>query len=258
MFIDTHCHIHSDDYPDSEAAYVRAREAGVSQMICVGTDIDDSQRAINFANHHEGVFAAVGVHPHEAKKEINQIEKLRDLSREKAIAIGEIGLDYFYEHSPRKAQCALFEHQLQIAHDSNLPVIFHVRQASSFTKQTSVWQDFWPILANFPRVRGVLHSFTDTQANAEQALKKGLYLGINGIATFTKDSAQIELFRWLPLENIILETDAPYLTPVPLRGKLNEPAYVQLVAEWLSRQRNVSVDDVAKQTLHNATILFNL
>ena len=165
------------------------------------------------------------------------------------IAIGEIGLDYFYEHSDRKLQWQLLERQLQLARDFTLPVIFHVREA---------FDDFWPIFDNFSGIKGVLHSFTDTMQNAERAFANNLYIGINGIATFTKDRAQQQIFREVPLSKILLETDAPYLTPVPYRGKLNEPAYVRVVAEHIARERNLSLEDVARQTLHNATILFNL
>lgn len=252
MLIDSHCHIHSNDYPDSEAAYQRAINGKVSPIICVGTDITDSQLAVSFAESHKNVFAAIGIHPHEASNELKRVNILREYIIKKSptiIAIGEIGLDYFYEHSDRKLQWQLLERQLQLARDFTLPVIFHVREA---------FDDFWPIFDNFSGIKGVLHSFTDTMQNAERAFANNLYIGINGIATFTKDRAQQQMFREIPLSKILLETDAPYLTPVPYRGKLNEPAYVRVVAEHIARERNLSLEDVARQTSHNATILFNL
>ncbi|MDO8335856.1 MAG: TatD family hydrolase [Candidatus Saccharibacteria bacterium] len=246
--IDTHCHIHSSDYKiDSNEAYQRAIDGGVTKMICVGTDVVDSKLAISFANNHEGVFASVGVHPHEAKHGIAGLKEL--VSENKVVAIGEIGLDYFYEHSDRQAQIEIFEQQLQIADDANLPVIFHVREA---------FDDFWPIVSKFPNIRGVLHSFTDSQANANKAIESGFFIGVNGIATFTKDAAQQQVYSQLPLDKIILETDSPYLTPVPHRGKLNEPVFVREVARYLCTVRSTSVDELALLTTQNATNLFHI
>lgn len=246
--IDTHCHIHSADYKlDSEIVYQNAQQSGVEKLICVGTDVADSKLAVEFADGHDGVFASVGVHPHESKHGIDGLKELAN--SDKVVAIGEIGLDYFYEHSDRQTQMNVFEQQLQIAQENNLPVIFHVREA---------FDDFWPIVDKFPGVRGVLHSFTDTQQNADKAIEHGFYIGINGIATFTKDEVQKELYANLPLNKIILETDAPYLTPVPYRGKLNEPVFVREVARYLSTVRSTSVDELALQTTHNATNLFQI
>ncbi|MBI3494520.1 TatD family hydrolase [Candidatus Saccharibacteria bacterium] len=248
QLIDTHCHIHSADYKlEAEEVYSRAIEAGVTKMICVGTDVGDSKLAVDFANNHKEAFASVGVHPHEAKHGIDGLKELA--SQSKVVAVGEIGLDYFYEHSDRKTQMDVFEQQLQIAADSNLPVIFHVREA---------FDDFWPIVEKFPNIKGVLHSFTDSQENAEKAIEKGFLIGINGIATFTKDEAQKAVYASLPIERIILETDSPYLTPVPYRGKLNEPVFVREVARYLSTVRSTSVDELALQTTRNATNLFHI
>ncbi len=248
QLIDTHCHIHSADYKlDREVAYQNAVDAGVSKLICVGTDVSDSKLAIKFASEHDGVFASVGVHPHESKHGIDGLKDL--IGQEKIIAIGEIGLDYFYDHSERQTQIDILEQQLAIASDANLPVIFHVREA---------FDDFWPIIDAFPNIKGVLHSFTDTQENAEKAIARGLYIGVNGIASFTKDIAQQQMYAGLPLEKIILETDSPYLTPVPYRGKLNEPAFVSEVAGYLSTAQSTSVDKLAFQTTHNATNLFHI
>lgn len=248
QFIDTHCHIHSNDYKlDSEQVYERAVEVGVSRMICVGTDVKDSRLAIEFAKKHDGVFAGVGVHPHEAKHGIDGLKNL--INREKVVAIGEIGLDYFYKHSDRQTQIKVFEQQIQLVLDSDLPIIFHVREA---------YEDFWPVLANFSGVRGVLHSFTDSQANLEKALGKGFYIGVNGISTFTKDAGQQKMFANLPINKVILETDAPYLTPVHQRGKVNRPAFVVEVAQHLSTIWSTPIDTVASQTTDNATRLFNI
>jgi TatD DNase family protein len=298
--IDTHCHIHSADYKlDPEETLARAREAGVDRLICVGTSLADSERAAQFAAAHDGVFAAIGVHPHETterrgdksptirtKDTLNALDfsdadsknpggesclrgersgankslrvssergilsLLRDDSAHKIVGIGEIGLDYHFKPYDREAQIALFEAQLQIASDHNLPVSFHVREA---------FDDFWGIIDNFPKIRGVLHSFTDKKPNVEQGLKRGFYFGVNGIATYPKPAWQTEALAAMPLERIVLETDSPYLTPSSLRGKINEPAYVELVFEWVRAHfPDKTPQEVADITTKNAEELFNL
>lgn len=247
QLIDTHCHIHSADYPEGNVAYDRALEAGVTKLICVGTSVVDSRSAIDFADSRQGAFASIGVHPHDTKKGVMQLLELP--RSEKVVAIGEVGLDYYYNHSEPTIQQKALEVQLQLAIDRNLPVIFHVRDA---------FEDFWPIFDNFPRLKGVVHSFTDTWQNAEKALARGLFIGVNGISTFTKNEDQKQMYRRLPLESILLETDAPYLTPVPYRGKVNEPAFVRNVVEHLSTERSTSVEDIATITTHNATHLFHI
>lgn len=174
----------------------------------------------------------------------------------KLVAIGEIGLDYFYSNSPRDVQIQALEQQLQWAVDYNLPVIFHVRDGASTDHTQSVWNDFWPIFDNFPGLRGELHSFTDTIQNMQSGLERGLYIGVNGISTFTKDPVQQAMFAAIPLEKMVLETDSPFLTPVPFRGKINEPAFVREVAAYHADARSVSLDTVASQTTTNATALF--
>lgn len=248
MLIDSHCHLHDSEFfgDERERIYQEAITAGIVSMLCVGTDARSSQEAVAWAATHEGCYAVVGVHPHEAK---NGIEGIRELmSHPRVVAIGEIGLDYYYQHSSRGEQIAALEAQLQLACDHSLPVSFHVRDA---------YDDFWPIYDNF-RARGVLHSFTDTRATMERALTRNLYIGINGISTFTIDLAQQEMYRDIPLGNILLETDAPFLTPAPYRGKMNTPAYVRIVAEHYARLKEVDFDTVAATTSQTARELFNL
>lgn len=248
MFIDTHCHIHDENYPlDTGDVISRAHAAGVGQMICVGTSVQSSKEATNFAAQHEGIFASIGVHPHDTKDGLGELSEWAIKSN--VVAVGEIGLDYFYTHSPRAVQIRALEVQIDLAVRCNLPIIFHVREA---------FEDFWPIFDNFPNIRGVLHSFTDTSKNVEEALKRNLFIGVNGISTFTKDPAQQQLFAALPLEKLLLETDAPFLTPVPLRGKVNEPAFVRSVAEYHAAIRNVSLEEIAEKTSANARALFAL
>ena len=249
MVIDTHCHIHdSEFYPENrEDVYRQSRDAGVV-MLCVGTTVRSSREAVAFAETHEGCYAAVGIHPHDGKDEnIAGIRQLLEEGHKKIIAIGEIGLDYFYEHSPREVQRQLLRDQLALAQEFNLPVSFHVRDA---------YDDFWPIFDSFSGIRGVMHSFTDTQHNLEQGLKRGLLVGINGISTFTKEESQQRLYTEVPLEKIVLETDAPFLTPKPFRGKMNLPAYVGLVAKHQAALKGVGVEDVEQATTDNAERVF--
>ncbi len=246
--IDTHCHIHSSDYKlNPNEAYKRAINGGIVKMICVGTSVEDSRLAVNFASQHDNVFASVGVHPHEAKHGIEGVQEL--INENKVVAIGEIGLDYFYSHSEHAKQIAIFEQQIQLASDNNLPVIFHVREA---------FDDFWPVLDNFSGVRGVLHSFTDSTANLEKALGRGLYIGVNGISTFTKEVNQQTMFAHVPLDSLLLETDSPYLTPRSRRGNVNEPVFVREVAEYISTAQSTPVDELATRTTRNATNLFHI
>lgn len=252
MLIDTHCHIHEANYPqDAAEAIIRAHQAGVEAMICVGTSEQSSREALVFTTNHENVYASIGVHPHDTKDGYANIATLakENAKNPKLVAIGEIGLDYFYAHSPREIQIRALEEQLQVAFDYNLPVIFHVREA---------FDDFWPIFNNFPKLRGVLHSFTDTKRNLEEALKRKLFIGVNGISTFTKNADQQEMFQLVPLDHMVLETDAPFLTPIPLRGSINEPAFVRHIAEFHATLRNISVDEIAARTTANARALFAL
>ena len=247
MLVDTHCHIHEENYPDASAVLERAHENGVSKLICVGTSNETSIEAAEFAPNHTDVFFSVGVHPHDAKDGYQEVERLARQKSDKLVAIGEIGLDYFYTHSAREVQIAAFEAQLQMALDQKLPVIFHVRDA---------FEDFWPIFSNFSGLKGVLHSFTDTVENMQKAVSNDLYIGVNGISTFAKDKQA--MWDAIPLEKMVLETDAPFLTPVPYRGKVNEPAFVRNVAEYHAIRRGVELEHLARVTSANASTLFSI
>ncbi len=249
MLIDTHCHIHETDYPHAKEAYHRAIAQGVEKMILVGVNEKSSRMAVTFAGSYRHCYAVVGVHPHDTQDGINEIKTILEQKDPRVVGIGEIGLDYFYTHSPKTIQIRALEQQLQWAVDYGLPVSFHVREA---------FDDFWPIFDNFHGIRGVLHSFTDTNEQLERGLSRGLYVGVNGISTFTKNIAQKELFRSVPLDKIVLETDAPFLTPEPKRGTVNEPAFVRYVATYLAADRGIGLQTIAQQTSANATALFTL
>lgn len=248
MLVDTHCHIHEAEYAlDINDVLQRAQEAGIEKMICVGTSEQSSIEAIQFAEKHDNIFASIGVHPHDTKDGYAQ---LADMTSQKIIAVGEIGLDYFYAHSPRAVQMAALKDQIELAIARDLPVIFHVRDA---------FDDFWPIFDSYsPSIRGVLHSFTDSEKNMTAAIERGLYIGVNGISTFTKDENQQKMFASIPVDHLLVETDAPFLTPIPLRGKVNEPAYVRHVADHHARIRGLSIDELAARTSANAHALFAL
>ena len=249
MLIDTHCHIHESSYSlDQNEVLELAHQAGVAKMICVGTSLESSREAVEFTKDKTGLYASIGVHPHDSKDGTTGLDLLARESN-KVVAVGEIGLDYYYSHSPREVQIGELENQLQLAQTLHLPVIFHVREA---------FEDFWPIFDNFSNLKGVLHSFTDSQINAEKALSRGLYIGVNGISTFTKDERQIEMFKNIPLENTLLETDAPFLTPSPFRGKVNMPSMVSEVAKSYAASHGVAFDDVCTQTTINAETLFKI
>ena len=293
MLIDTHCHIHESDYPhNADDVINRAHKAGVMQMICIGTNATDSARAIEFASKHDGVFASIGVHPHYAKDGTGELGRIVELLysrkslqpesnkapgpsldparsrflnkwsrqgdqilKQKLIAIGEIGLDYHYDNSPREDQIKVLKEQIELALKYDLPIIFHVREA---------YEDFWSVLDSFESdsrpIRGVLHCFTDTLENAKEGLKRGLYIAVNGISTFTNDESQKAMFAAIPTDKLLFETDSPYLVPKPLRGKVktNEPAFVKEIAEYNSSVRHTSFDEIADITTTNARKLFKL
>jgi len=246
MLIDTHCHIHESDFPiEAAEVFDKAAVNSVEKYICVGTSQADSVLAVDFAAKHKNAFSAIGVHPHDSKNGYKDIESLAKLP--KVVAVGEIGLDYYYDNSPRDIQVKALRWQIELALAHDLPIIFHIRDA---------FDDFWPIFDSYKGIRGVVHSFTDNRANMEEALKRGLYIGVNGISTFTKDEVQIDTYRSIPVDRLLLETDAPFLTPVPFRGKVNQPAFVKNIAEFHAKLRGIPLDEIAKATTANAHALF--
>ncbi len=237
--VDTHCHLQDRQFfsaDEAEEMLRHAHENGVEKIICIGTDPLDSLVARDFAATHEGVYWTYGVHPEEWMK--NNSKFSRD---EKLVAIGEVGLDYHTDGYEREAQIKLFEEMLQLASDNHLPVSFHVREAYS---------DFFAIVKNFPDVRGVVHCFTDSKKNMKRILNEtDFYVGMNGIMTYSTLALP-------PLERVLLETDAPFLAPVPFRGEKNEPAFIYNIAEWASTQYGKSFELVQHETTKNAENLF--
>ncbi len=254
QLIDTHCHIHFPDYElDAEEVLGSAQAAGIGKLLCVGCTLPDSKLGVAFAQKHEGVWASIGIHPHEAARYVDDDEKLQSFRNlagsPKVVAIGESGLDYHYMHSNKPEQEALLRFQLTVAQEQDLPLIFHVREA---------FDDFFAILSDFEGVRGVVHSSTANTATLDKILNRGLYIGLNGIMTFTKDAEQLQAARAVPLDRLLLETDAPFLTPTPYRGRICEPKHVLVTAEFLANLRGESLEDIATATTSNAKKLFNL
>lgn len=251
QLVDTHCHIHSSDYPlEPDKVIAEAEAIGVNRLICVGTTVEDSIQGVNFVQDRPNCWASIGIHPHDALKDEASRDNLQSLAKKpKVVAVGECGLDYFYNNSPKDAQERILRFQIELALENNLPMIFHVREA---------FADFWPIFDSHKGIRGVLHSFTDTKDNLDAALERGLYVGINGITTFTKNDWQLENAKNLPLDNLLLETDAPFLTPAPYRGTINSPAHVRRIAEFMADLKQISVEEIAQTSTANAQKLFSI
>jgi TatD DNase family protein len=254
QFIDTHAHIHFPDYElDPEEALKEAAEDEVTKVLCVGCTLVDSKLAIEMAARHDNVWAAIGLHPHDGAEYVNNdvtLQEFRSLAtKPKVVAVGETGLDYYYNNSPKEDQKKLLRFQLSLAQEHDLPLIFHVREAFS---------DFFAILDDFEGVRGVVHSFTGTMDEMDEILRRGLYIGLNGIMTFTKVDKQLEMARAIPLSKLLIETDAPFLTPKPFRGTICQPKHVRVTAEFLAVLRGESLEDLAAATTTNAQQLFNI
>lgn len=252
--IDTHCHLDFERFDeDRDAVVARAAAAGVSRIIVPALDAQNWQAVLKLAERYDGVYTAVGVHPNStADWQDSHIDQLRTLAQHpKVVAIGEIGLDYYWDKSPKERQQRAFGMQLELAAELGLPVIVHNREAS---------EDVLAMLADSPLAGrpapGVLHSFSASWADAEKALAMGFYLGFTGPVTFKKAEEVREVARRVPHDRILVETDAPFLTPHPHRGKRNEPAYVAFVAARLAAERGVETAVFACQTTQNAETLF--
>jgi len=252
--VDTHCHLQFDKYTDVGGVVQRAKDADVSRLICVGTSLEDSAKAVEIAGQYDNVWAGAGAHPHEENQFVDQkgaSEKLLDLlsNSKKVVAVGEVGLDYYKNYSSRQDQQAALRAQIEASIDLGLPYIFHVRDA---------WEDFWPIFDSYPNLKGVVHSFSAHAPQLEAILRRGLYVSLNGIMTFTNDKKQLEAARRVPPGRLLLETDAPFLTPAPFRGQTCEPKHVRPIAEFLANLRGESLEELAQTTTQNALHLFNL
>ncbi|SFL84406.1 TatD family hydrolase [Pelosinus propionicus] len=253
MLFDSHAHIDDEKFDlDREEVIQRAIDNGVTRMINVGASMSSSARSIALAEKYESIYATVGIHPHDAKDALDtDYEQLaRWTSLEKVVAIGEIGLDYYYDYSPREVQRSVFIRQLDIARQTKLPFIIHDRDAHG---------DVLEILKKEAKgLKGVLHCFSGSLEMANEVIKMGLYVSIAGPVTFKNAAKLPEIVTKVPLEYLLVETDSPYLTPQPFRGKRNEPAYVKLVAEQVANLRGIEIEILAKATSENAKKLFGI
>ena len=253
MPIDTHAHLEMEAFAaDREAVLERAGAAGLTAIITVGTTLCDAEKAVALAHRHRLVYAAVGIHPHEAAGiDGGTYEALRQLARqEKVVAIGEIGLDFFYNHAPREVQLRRFGEQLDLAGSLDLPVIVHDREAHAETLAM--------LEARRGRLQGVLHCFSGDAAMARRCLALGFYLSVAGPVTFPKAAQLREVAREVPPERLLIETDCPYLAPQRYRGKRNEPAYVRETAAALAELRGVPAEELEAVTAANARRLFGI
>jgi TatD DNase family protein len=258
MYIDSHAHIESESFDaDREAIIRRALEAGIEIIVNVGNgDLskDSHSAAIALAESYPFIYTTVGVHPHEASLlDDGLLARLRDLSRHpKVIAWGEIGLDYYYDNSPRQIQREAFRSQLQAARQGKLPVVIHTRDAEDDTLAilNEEWKD-----SGLP---GIIHCFTGTRRLAEEAIKLGFYISFSGVVTFKNAEDLRDTAKALPIEKILIETDAPFLAPIPYRGRRNEPAYVVETAKTIAGLRNLDCQEFGRLTAENFKRLFGL
>ena len=249
MFTDTHCHIYKEYYENIEKVLKNAKKSNVNRMINNGCDKKSNEEVLELTKNYENIYGAIGIHPEnieEYKEEdLKWIEE--NLKQSKIIAIGEIGLDYHYTKENKTEQIKLLERQLKIAEQYHLPVIIHSREATEDTINT---------LKKY-KVTGVIHSFSGSLETAKIYIKMGYLLGINGVITF-KNSKLKDVIKEIPLESIVLETDSPYLTPEPFRGKKNEPARIKEIAEFICDLKGISLEDLATITNHNIKRIFDI
>ena len=260
--VDTHCHLDFNSFDaDREQVVRRAGEAGILRIVNPGIDLQSSRAALALAGDYPAVYTAVGVHPNSAATwETDSLQALRELAgMEKVVAIGEIGLDYYRQHASRDVQRRVLLSQLDLAAECGLPVILHCREA--FADLLAILAEWHATLAAAGSALierpGVLHSFSGDEAEAAAALELGFMIGLTGPVTFSKAVSLQRLARSLPLEKLLVETDAPFLAPHPQRGRRNEPAYVRLIAGKIAQLREQPLEAVAQATSANAARLFN-
>lgn len=246
LYIDSHCHLYDTRGADIDEVIAGARAAGVTKMITIGCDAATTQQAIDIAARNDGVYATAGLHPHEAVHGVATI--LHFFDDPNVIAVGEAGLDYFYEHSPRAEQRIAFAEQIHIAHARKLPLVIHARDA---------WDDTFDVLANegAPE-RTIFHCFTGGPEEARRCLDLGAYLSFSGIVTFKTATDLQAAAKMCPADRMLAETDSPYLAPIPHRGSTNRPEYVTVVVQALAELRGAPLDEVRQATVDNACLAF--
>jgi TatD DNase family protein len=253
MLVDSHAHLQWASFDkDREDVIKRAREAGVEQIVNIGFDIGGSRRAVELAEKHEGLYATVGIHPHNASQ-LNQevLNELRKLSQKrKVVAIGEIGLDYYRNLSPRETQKKAFEAQLVLAEELRLPVVIHDREAHA---------EIWEMLSKFKgKVYGIMHCFSGSRETAEQYIESNFYVSLAGPVTFPNSYRLHEIVKCIDLKKLLLETDSPWLAPQDMRGRRNEPAFLTFIAKKIAELKEIPLSEVVEATTENAKKVFQM
>lgn len=251
--VDSHCHLDFDDFgTDFDAVLTRARENGVERMLTICTRVTKFDQVLAIAAAHDNIRCTVGIHPHEAEHEPEvDVARLTDLAKHpKVVGIGEAGLDYFYDKSPRERQQVVFATHIEAARASGLPIVVHSRDADEDTVR--LLQEG----AKKGGLTGVIHCFTSTQYLADAALEMGFYISLSGIVTFKNATALRDVAKTIPHDRLLVETDSPYLAPIPMRGKRNEPAFVKHTASYVADFLGLSFADLAAQTTENFDRLF--
>ncbi len=251
MLVDSHCHLNFPELAENlEEVLENMRRNGIGQALCVGVSLDKFPQVLALAEQHENIYASVGVHPdHELDAEPTQEQLIQLAKHPKVIAIGETGLDYFRLKGDLEWQRERFRTHIRAARACGKPLIIHTREAAADTLR--IMQE-----EGADQISGVMHCFTESMETAQAAIKMGFYISFSGIVTFKSAAALKEVARQIPLDRMLVETDSPYLAPVPFRGKLNQPAYVRHVAEEIARLRGVSLDEIARATTGNFRRLF--
>lgn len=252
FIFDSHAHYDNSRFDADRDELLRSLpEKGVIRVINAAADMSSAEMSCELADRYDYIYAAVGVHPHSAKEwDEGYLPRLRELAENpKVIAVGEMGLDYHYDYSPRDVQREVFEHQLRLARELELPVIIHDREAHG---------DMYDILRRYAPLRGVMHCFSGSVELAEDTLRIGLHIGLGGAVTFKNARTPVEVAAMVPQDRLLLETDAPYMTPVPYRSQRNDSSYISLVAEKIAEVRGCDAQQLLIRTAHNASELFGV
>lgn len=253
MFVDVHAHLVDERYESPDEVVARANFFGVEKIISATSDYDTSVKSVTFAQRHEGVFSTVGVHPEDVASYDKVADKLKQLAQsDKVVAIGEIGLDYHYENPDKGKQKEVFEKQIKLAHELGLPIVIHSRDAMADTM--AILKANKALLSN----GGIFHCYSGSVEEAKEILKLGFSFSFGGVCTFKNAKKVVEVLEFMPIENILLETDCPYLAPDPHRGETNEPKYIPIIAEKIASIKGISIEEVAQVTTANVERVFKI
>jgi TatD DNase family protein len=246
--IETHCHLDYLDQDNLKITLEKSQQVGIERIITIAVSAQNLERVMELTRSYSNIWGTQGIHPHEAESYSPEVAGIirENIQNERILAVGEIGLDYYYDHADRSVQRSTFEQQLQTAADMDMPVVIHTREADEDTR--SILKDYSSALSR----KGVIHSFTSSLELAEFCLAEGFMLGFNGITTFNSAQNVRQVVEATPIEQILLETDAPYLTPVPYRGKPNAPFYLPFIAEQVAAIKNLPVEELLQQAYRNS------